>query len=40
MDKLHVVAVAAALGLAVGGYWYLRNAILTGDPVYPSLNPV
>lgn len=30
-----LVGVAAAVALAVGGYWYLRNLIVTGNPLYP-----
>jgi len=30
----HLLA-ALATALAVGGYWYLRNAIRTGNPVHP-----
>jgi hypothetical protein len=26
---------ASGAGLATGGYWYLRNALLTGNPVHP-----
>lgn len=29
------VAAVTALVLAAGGYWLLRNALLTGNPVYP-----
>jgi Dolichyl-phosphate-mannose-protein mannosyltransferase len=29
------LAVAAALFVATGGFWYLRNAFLTGNPFYP-----
>lgn len=32
---LRVVATAAALTLAVAGYWYLKNAVRFGNPVYP-----
>ena len=24
-----------ALGLLLGGYWYLRNWLVTGNPLYP-----
>ena len=26
---------ATAMGLLVGGYWYLRNYLITGSPLYP-----
>ena len=26
---------AAAIALALGGWWYLRNAVTTGNPLYP-----
>jgi len=29
------VAVAGVVVLIVGGYWYVRNAAVTGNPVYP-----
>ena len=29
------LALAALVAVPVGGYWYLRNAIHTGNPVYP-----
>jgi hypothetical protein len=29
------VAAAAALLLGTGGFWYLRNALVTGNPFYP-----
>lgn len=32
--KLTLVATAAAL--AVGGFWFVRNMILTGNPLYPA----
>jgi hypothetical protein len=32
-------AAALALVLATGGFWYLRNAIVTGNPFYPVAVP-
>lgn len=29
-------AILAATVLAVGGYWLIRNAVLTGNPIYPA----
>jgi hypothetical protein len=29
------LGLAAVIALAVGGYWYIRNAIVTGNPIYP-----
>ena len=29
------LCVVVAVSLLVGGYWYTRNAILTGNPIYP-----
>ena len=33
--RLPDLAVAAGAGIAAGGAWYLRNAIETGNPLYP-----
>jgi hypothetical protein len=33
--RLRGVAAAGAVLLAGGGFWYLRNAIVTGNPIYP-----
>ncbi|MGI8608581.1 MAG: hypothetical protein ACR2MY_05035 [Candidatus Dormibacteria bacterium] len=33
------VAIFAVGGVATGGYWYARNALLTGDPLYPQPVP-
>jgi hypothetical protein len=35
MRSLGVLAVAAAVALAIGGYWYVRNWVHTGTPLYP-----
>jgi len=35
VGRLPVIAVGACVMLAVGGYWYARNAYHTGNPVYP-----
>ena len=29
------LGLAAGVALAVGGYWYIRNAIVAGNPIYP-----
>jgi len=29
------LVLAAAIGAVVGGYWYLRNYLVTGSPLYP-----
>jgi hypothetical protein len=34
-ESLRATALAIAVSLAVGGGWYVRNAINTGNPVYP-----
>jgi hypothetical protein len=34
-QKAAPLALALALALAGGGFWYLRNLLLTGNPVYP-----
>ncbi len=33
--KVRSVLVVAATPLVTGGYWYARNALLTGNPLYP-----
>jgi hypothetical protein len=33
--KLIRVVVTAAMPLVSGGYWFVRNALLTGNPLYP-----
>jgi hypothetical protein len=33
--KLLRVAIAVLLPMATGGYWFLRDALLTGNPLYP-----
>jgi 4-amino-4-deoxy-L-arabinose transferase-like glycosyltransferase len=33
--RRRVVLAAGALVLATGGFWYLRNALVTGNPFYP-----
>lgn len=35
---LRAVALAAALVVVPSGYWYVRNAVILGDPVYPVLS--
>src|SRR5262249_5732902 len=34
-SKVIRVAVVALIPLVTGGYWFLRNAQLTGNPLYP-----
>jgi hypothetical protein len=29
------LAIAAVVGAALGGWWYVRNAVTTGNPLYP-----
>lgn len=36
--ELRAVALAAALVVVPSGYWYVRNAVILGDPVYPVLS--
>jgi hypothetical protein len=37
---LRVAAVAALGAVAWGGYWYIRNALLTGNPIFPNGTPL
>ena len=32
---LKALAAAAGLGGALGGWWYIRNGVMTGNPIYP-----
>jgi len=38
--RLGVIVKAAAIFLLAGGYWYLRNFLIAGDPVHPIGGPV
>ena len=38
VTPLRLVAVVAIV-LATGGFWYLRNAVVTGNPVFPGAVP-
>ncbi len=31
------IVVLALLGMASGGYWYVKNAVISGNPVYPFI---
>jgi hypothetical protein len=33
--QARAIALAGAIALAVGGYWYVRNLLVTGNPIYP-----
>ena len=33
--EIRALALALLVMLAVGGYWYIRNAVVTGNPIYP-----
>ncbi len=34
--RVAIVAVFSASAVMTGGYWYLQNMILTGNPIYPA----
>jgi hypothetical protein len=36
-SSLKLIAVLAATALVFGGYWYVKNAVITGNPIYPFL---